>query len=437
MSEFRIDIEKLAFGGSGIGRINGKVCFVPFSCPGDELLVALTSEKRSYLTARIVEIITPSSDRATPTCPLFGSCGGCSWQHIAYHRQLEAKRRILAETLWRGARIAEELIAEVLPAPGQYGYRSRVQFKVFYAGNKLQIGFFRQGSHYVEDAPGGCPVALPVINQAIQRLREVLSHFNEPQSIPQINIDCGDQGAVAIVSYIGKDPDGAAFFLESHFTSLVPLTGLYIQTGRKSTLRKVCGDDFLVYAMPAGTAGAPPVQLAFRPGGFSQVNSSQNRAILEHLRRLACFDGSERVLDLYCGNGNLSLPLARDVAAITGIEEFEGSIAAAIDNCRRNGIDNADYIVADAAGGVRRLADNGQHYDVVILDPPRTGAADALHEICRLGPEKIVYVSCDPNTLARDCGLLSAQGYNVRASIPVDMFPQTYHLESITLLLRG
>lgn len=435
MTQHIIAIEKLAFGGNGLGRIDGKVCFVPFSCPGDELLVAITAEKRSYLTAKIIETRTPSPARVTPPCPLFGSCGGCDWQHVAYGEQLAAKRQILAETLWRGARVPEERIGPVLAAPEQYGYRSRVQFKLFGAKDRLQIGFFRQGTHFVEDAPAGCPVALPAINEVLARLREVLSRFRDPRSIPQINIDSGDEGLVAIVNYIGSDPEGTAAFLAGHFAALAPLTGLFLQTGRKSTMRKVCGSDLLAYAMPAaGTA--PPCRLTFRPGGFSQVNAAQNRAILEQIRRLADVRGSERVLDLYCGNGNFSLPLASQVASITGIEEYEGSIAAAIDNCRQNGIDNAEYLAADAARGLRKRADEGQRYDVVILDPPRTGAAEVLPELGRLAPEKIIYVSCDPNTLARDCGILAAAGYRVRASIPVDMFPQTYHLESITLLLR-
>lgn len=437
MTEFTLFIEKLAFGGSGVGRINGKVCFVPFSCPGDELQVCITSEKRSYLTARITEVITPSQYRVTPHCSLFGSCGGCCWQHIAYPRQLVEKRQILAETLWRGARVREELITDIVPSPEQYGYRSRVQFKLYGGGEKPRIGFYRQGSHYVEDAPKGCPIARPIINQAIQRLREALSYFSEPRAIPQIDIDSGDQGVAAIVHYLGKDLAGTTLFLAKHFVSLAPLTGLFLQTGRKSTLRKVCGDESLAYSMPGGAAGVSPFQLTFRPGGFSQVNSSQNHAILEQIRRLVNFDGSERVLDLYCGNGNFSLPLAMEVAAITGIEEFEGSIAAAIDNCRRNGIKNAVYAESDAVRGIQRLADDAQFYDVVILDPPRSGAVDALNEICRLNPKKIVYVSCDPNTLARDCGLLFAKGYRVLACIPFDMFPQTYHLESLTLLQLG
>jgi 23S rRNA (uracil1939-C5)-methyltransferase len=268
-------------------------------------------------------------------------------------------------------------------------------------------------------------------------LRAVLADFPEQAAIPQINVDCAEQGAVGIVNYIGRDPDRAAAFFERLGHSLKPLTGLYLQTGRKSTLRKVWGDDLLAYSLPGGPAGAASCKLAFRPGGFSQVNGDQNRAMLEIIRKLADFGGRERVLDLYCGNGNFSLPLAGEVEHITGIEEYEGSIAAAIDNCRQNGVDNAEYIIADAARGVRRLADADRRFDVVILDPPRSGAVDAVRELHRLRPERIIYISCDPSTLARDCGLLSADGYAVRASVPVDMFPQTHHLESITLLQQG
>lgn len=436
MTVARVNIEKLAFGGNGIGRIDGKVCFVPLSCPGDELLVDITAEKRSYLTAGIVEIITPSPHRVVPPCPLFGSCGGCCWQHIAYPLQVYAKRQILAEALWRGARVPDEKVSDLVQAPEQYGYRSRVQFKLYGGADKLRIGFYRHGSHFVEDAPQGCPIALPVINEALLCLREMLTSFPEPTAIPQINIDCGEQGVVAIINYIGRDPDMVATFFEKNHCSLEPLTGIFLQTGRKSSLRIVTGSRVLAYSLPGGGVDASPCSLNFRPGGFSQVNSVQNRAMLNIIRELSCFDGHERVLDLYCGNGNFSLPLAREVASITGIEDYKDSIAAAVDNCRVNGIENAEYFVSDAAHGVRRLADNGRQYDVVILDPPRSGAADSVGEICRLNPEKIIYISCDPNTLARDCGTLSAGGYNVLKSIPIDMFPQTYHLESITLLQR-
>ncbi|HEX9078523.1 MAG TPA: class I SAM-dependent RNA methyltransferase [Desulfuromonadaceae bacterium] len=430
---FQVSIESLAFGGSGVGRIDGKVCFVPFSCPGDEVRVRVVSEKRSYLTARIEEIVAPSPHRVAPPCPLFGSCGGCSWQHIDYPRQVEAKRLILSEAMWRGARVPADLVAETVASPLRFGYRSRVQFKLHAGAGGLHIGFYRQGSHFVEDAPRGCPVALGLVNDALRRLREVLATFPEPAAIPQINIDCAEQGAVGIVNYIGRNPEGAAAFFDRHAQALKPLTGLYLQTGRKSTLARVWGDGRLVYTLPTGSGTC---ELGFRPGGFSQVNGSQNRALLERIRDLAGFRGEERLLDLYCGNGNFSLPLAGEVGAVTGVEEYGDSIAAARDNCCRNGITNAEFIVADAGGAVRRFAAEGRRYEVVILDPPRSGAAETVRELRHLKPERIIYISCDPSTLARDCGLLAADGYRVVTAVPVDMFPQTYHVENIALLQR-
>ncbi len=427
-------IDSLAFGGNGVCRLDGKVCFVPFSCPGDQLRLAVTAEKRSYQTARITEILAPSADRVNPPCPVFGSCGGCNWQHIDYHRQLEAKRRILAETLWRSARVPAECVAETVPSPLRYGYRSRVQFKLYATPDRLHIGFYRGTTHLVEDIADGCAVALPVINQALQQLRPVLEASPGRTTIPQINVECGDAGCVAIVNYIGPDREGIAAYFREQRDRLASLTGLWLQTGRKSTLTRVWGDERLYYRLPS--PGRDDILLGFTPGGFSQVNRDQNRTMLEIVREMAELDGTGHLLDLYCGNGNFSLPLAGSAASVTGMEEYEGSICEAETNMRANGIVNAEFLCADAAVGVRKLADAGRVFDLVILDPPRSGAPGVASEIPRLRPERIIYVSCDPNTMARDCGVLAGQGYRVERSIPLDMFPQTYHLESITLLRR-
>jgi 23S rRNA (uracil1939-C5)-methyltransferase len=255
-------------------------------------------------------------------------------------------------------------------------------------------------------------------------------------SIPQINIDCGDQGVIGIVSYIGSDRAGAVKFFQEQRSGLEPLSGLYLQLGKKALLLKVYGDDTLEYSLPAVAPDAPVCRLTYRPGGFSQVNRTQNSALLQLVRRFADCRGDERILDLYCGNGNFSLPLAGCCTAVTGIEEYGDSISAAIDNALLNGILNAEFIRADAAAGLGRLVAEGRKFDCVLLDPPRSGAADLVRDICRLKPGKVVYISCDPATLARDCGLFSAGGYQVQASVPVDMFPQTYHIESVTLLRR-
>jgi 23S rRNA (uracil1939-C5)-methyltransferase len=428
-------IDKLAFGGNGICRINGKVCFVPFSCPGDEVRLAVTSEKRSYCVARIVELIVPSPFRVTPPCPVFGRCGGCSWQHVEYAQQLVAKQQILVETLWRGARVAGECVRPVLPSPAQYGYRSRVQFKLHASADSLRIGFFRSNSHLVEDVGHGCAISLPVINSTLASLRVVLASFPDTSAIPQISIDCAEEGVIAVVTYNGSDQRAAAAFFRERRADLVPLTGVYLNTGGKA-LQKLYGDDLLAYTLPSASPEANACRLTYQPGGFAQVNRGQNRAMLELVRQLGCFQGSERVLDLYCGNGNFALPISGEVATVTGIEEYPQSIAAAEANRILNNITNAEFNCADAAAGLKQLAAVGRRFDSVILDPPRSGAAEAVPDLCRLNPARIIYVSCDPSTLARDCGLLAESGYHVRECVPVDMFPQTYHLESVTLLQK-
>ncbi len=435
MKDFEISIDRLAFGGGGVGRYDGKVCFVPYSCPGDDLKVSLITDKKSYSTASITEIVKSSADRVEPPCPLFGSCGGCNWQHINYTRQLISKREIFADTLWRGARIAGDLIEDVVPSAHPYGYRSRVQFKLHYAKNQLQMGFYRQGTHFVEDASDGCPVAMPVINEALRSFRSVLKSFTDPNQLPQINIDCAGEVVIAVVNYIGNDIDGVAGFFKNYMTELRPVTGLYIQSGRKVRLRKIYGDDLLTYVLPDKVG--KQCQLSYKPGAFSQVNRDQNIKLLELVRQFSEFKGTEQVLDLYCGNGNFSIPLSGDVYSMTGIEEYKDSISSAMENAVKNGITNSEFICSDAVVGVRQLVAAGRKFDVVILDPPRSGAGDAVVEVLKLNPEKIIYISCDPSTLARDCGAFVKNGqYHVRSSIPVDMFPQTYHLESVTLLVK-
>lgn len=430
-------IDKLAFGGNGVCRIDGKVCFVPFSCPGDELSLRITADKKSYCTASIAGIITPSPSRTVPECSIFGVCGGCSWQHISYPVQLQQKRQILAETLWRGARVPADLIDDVVPASNQYGYRNRLQFKVSARNGKLRIGFYRQGSHQVEDAAGGCPVAAPVINQVLNCCRDVLRSYPDAQSVSQLSIDAGDSGVVVVIRQSGAvTSKNRAYFIDRS-GDFGPCTGLYIKTDNHPECQKLWGSDLISYRMNRADSGQIPLELAYPPGGFAQVHQLQNISMLSVIRQLGAFTAVEKLLDLYCGNGNFSLPLAAEVASVLGIEGNAGSIRAAENNRELNNVANARFICDDVSAGVLRLADEGMKFDTVLLDPPRSGAGDAISGIVCLQPNKIIYVSCDPSTLARDCGLLTGCGYTVVKTVPIDMFPQTYHLESVTLLLRS
>ncbi len=430
-------IEKLAFGGNGVCRIDGKVCFVPFSCPGDEVSLQITAQKKSYSTASISGILNPSHFRTVPECSIFGACGGCNWQHINYPAQLEHKRNILAETLWRGARVPADLIDDVVPASFQYGYRNRLQFKVSAQKGKLRIGFYRQGSHLVEDAVGGCPIAAPLINQVLSCCRAVLASYPDAQSVTQLSIDAGDNGVLVIIHQTGRVSSNSRDYLIGRSGEFGPCTGLFIKADNQRNIEKLWGSSEISYRMNLADPDQNPVELTYPPGGFAQVHQLQNVTMLSVIRRLGAFSSTEHLLDLYCGNGNFSTPLAAEVASVVGIEGNAESIRAAEYNKELNKVANIQFFCDDAASGVRTLVDQGRTFDAVLLDPPRAGAGDSVAGIVSLKPNKLIYVSCDPSTLARDCGLLSGFGYSVVRSVPIDMFPQTYHIESVTLLCRS
>lgn len=436
MSQLTATIDRLAFGGNGVCRVDGKVCFVPFSCPGDEVELQIVSQNKSYCTASISRIISPSSHRTAPVCTIFGICGGCNWQHINYSEQIQQKRMIFSDTLWRGARVAADRIGDAVPALSPYGYRSRLQFKVSVLTGKLAIGFYRQGSHRVVDAVCGCPVASPTINQLLGCCRNILQSYPAIQSVTQLSINSGIDGAAVVIHQKGRITSIDKRYLVERYDDLSGCSGLYLKSDTQQGCEKLRGSSDVSYHLAPAAPDKKPVVLAYPPGGFAQVNQQQNEAMLSVIRRLGCFCTHDRLLDLYCGNGNFSIPLAAEVASVCGIEGNAESIRAAEQNKESNMVANVRFFCDDAASGVRRIIDHSEIFDTVLLDPPRTGAADVVSGIADLQPNKIIYVSCDPNTLARDCNLLSGHGYRVSESIPIDMFPQTYHLESVTLLCR-
>jgi 23S rRNA (uracil1939-C5)-methyltransferase len=436
MRDITLKIEKMTYGGSGLGHVDGKVCFVPYTAPGDLAQVRVRSEKKSYIDASLTALPEPSHHRVDPPCPVFGECGGCNWQHLPYDLQCSEKKDIFTDILWRSARVEASCVLPIIPSPDPYGYRARVQLKIRSVNGALQVGFYRSGSHYVVALPGRCEIALPEINHLLPELHELLRLCPEPDCIPQIDVAAGDDGIMAAVChYIGADQEGFAGFLARNRALVPSVGGLYLQSGRKATLRKIWGVDALTYRIPVDpSVSGTELKLSFSPGGFAQINFRQNRALVETVLTSLGLTGEERVLDIFCGNGNFSLPLAVHCREVTGIEEYEPSIADARANARASATTNVRFICGDAGAIVREMASNGDRFEIVLLDPPRTGAADIARVLSDLRPAKIVYVSCDPPTLARDIGILRGRGYVVTSCRPVDMFPQTHHIESVTLL---
>jgi 23S rRNA (uracil1939-C5)-methyltransferase len=431
-----INIDKLAFGGSGFGRIDGKACFVPYTAPGDVAEISISKDKRSYSEGVLNKLLKSSDSRIQPICPVFGICGGCNWQHISYDEQCLQKDQIFADTLWRSARVDASRIKPVLRSSSPFNYRQRVQLKVSFAGGKLSLGFYRTASHHVVDLPGRCDIAIPALNNALDEVRSLLTSFGEPHEVKQVDLVSSADGHVSLLfHYIGDDTDELSRYLAASEKSLCTIHGVAIKAGRNSSIRHIFGSERVAYAVP--DSGGGEMELYFSPDSFSQVNFAQNRVIIESIIDFCSSTAPSTILDLFCGNGNFSLPLAKISKKIVGYESFEKSVSLAGYNALSNGINHANYICRDSAEGVDAVAEAGEFFDLVIIDPPRAGADSIAGKLCKVAASHIIYISCDPPTLSRDLATLQKSGFEVMSIQPVDMFPQTYHLESITFLKKS
>lgn len=437
MAEASVAIERMCYGGAGFGRVEGKACFVPLTAPGDIARVRIVKEKRSFVEGELVELDQASPLRIEPVCPAFGKCGGCDWQHLPYEEQLKQKGEIFTDSLRRIGKVQVDHILPVAGSPKRYGYRSRIQLKVGRKNGAIILGFFRTGSHDIIDLEGGCPIADPLLNTMAAELRPLLARLPEPDAIQQIDLSIGDDGrGIAVARFSGTKVQRLIERLLEARADIPSVSGLFVTAGPKGQPEPVFGIDSLSYRVPEGLLpDSREVTLRFSRGGFSQVNYQQNLELVRTVWEWGGFTGKERVLDLFCGNGNISIPIAPYVAEVVGVEGFGPSIQDAAANVAANGVGNATFMVSDAGQAVRRFAKRGERFDVVILDPPR-GGAEAAGDITLLSPDKIIYISCDPATLARDLALICEKGYRVTRSKPVDMFPQTYHLESVTELVK-
>jgi 23S rRNA (uracil1939-C5)-methyltransferase len=429
MKNIELTIETLTNGGRGLGRHNGKAVFVPFSAPGDRLFCKVVREKAQYAIAETVTILEPSLLRRKPPCPYYGDCGGCQWQHMSYPVQTEWKAQVFREMLLRKDLIAEDRIKPIVAAPAEFGYRNRVQLKCRLTKQGLLMGFFRPGSHTIVDVDR-CLLVAPDIQAVVDRLRLLLPDAPHLESLSQVDLACDDQGEVQVVMHVELR---ARRRFREWLVEVACKEGFNaaLNVGRKASLEIVHGRGVLHYQV-----GQPELKLQVSAGGFAQINSPQNRVLVDELVREAALQGGERVLDLFCGTGNFSLPLARSAAALVGVEGYAPAIADARRNADANGIRNCTFYAEDAAGAVSRhgLKD---HFDVVALDPPRSGSYQVVKELSVTQTDRIFYVSCDPGSLVRDLTQLSEAGYRVVSSQPFDLFPQTWHIESLTVLERG
>jgi 23S rRNA (uracil1939-C5)-methyltransferase len=414
-----VAIERLAAGGDGVGRVGGKTVFVPLSAPGDVVEAEIVEDRRTFSRARIRRIVTPSRDRVEPPCPLFGACGGCAWQHLAYEAQLLAKRTIVEDALRRIGRLAPPPVPPVLPSPLQYGYRHRARLHVAIEGGAARLGFFRAGSHRVVPVER-CPVLHPALDAALAALAAALRRGGATLAPGTgVRADTGWEGATVRLTF--GDPRGVA---------------LRIPPSLEHALLEAF--DAAGIALEIAGAGRRRLRLPLGPGGdalvttgatFTQVNLLQNRALVAAALDLAAVRPGEEALDLCCGLGNLAVPAAGRGARVLGVDLDGEAVRQARENARRAGCD-ATFVRGDAAATAAALAGEGRRFDLVLLNPPRGGAREACAALAGLAPARIVVVSCDPATLARDAAVLAGGGFRLAAARPLDLFPQTAHIET-------
>ncbi len=421
-------IETLTHGGNGLGRLEGMAVFVPGTAPGDRIRCRIVKRHKRHAEGVLEELLVPSPQRREPPCPVAGLCGGCQWQHLDYAAQCAAKEGIFHGLMQRQGEVPAAALKPLVAAPAEWGYRSRVQFKCRQTEQGFVIGFYRPASHYVVDM-AGCSILDPRIEKALQRVRPWLAEGPCPDRIPQVDMAVGDDGGVRLVVHaIAEDNSPLAAWLTPR--AVEAGYALFLQNGRKDSLQMLVGPPDLTIEVDQ-----PPLQLTYGPGGFAQVNLEQNRILVKAVLEAAALEGGERVLDLFCGMGNFSLPLARRAREVIGVEDYAPSIASAVHNAEVNGLANARFFACPAEGALNRLAAEAP-FDLVLLDPPRSGAYAVMRELVKVRPQKILYISCDPATLARDLVPLQHGGYQVRSCQPFDLFPQSYHVESLTVLER-
>lgn len=424
--EVQAAIQSMAFKGYGIARVDGKVLFVPYSATGDKAQVEIIEEKKDYSIGRLSKILEPSPWRVDPPCPYFGVCGGCQWQHIDYSLHGELKREILKETLKRIGGMKEIPSVTVSPSPEPYGYRVRVQLKV----KEKAIGYYQEGSRHIVDVDH-CPISHPLINLTIRLLRKELPFFSRMEEV-EINVSPEEGRGILILHPLSllSYPQGTDDFLRSFLQNHPMLKGIAIVEKDGLTL---LGDPSLNFSISFIHDGEERIlRLRASPESFFQVNLGQNRRLIETILDFSGTKEEGKVLDLYAGIGNLTLPLATVAGEATGIEENRAAVEDARVNVEKNGIRQCDFI----RGRVEEVLKNWQKpkTDLIVLDPPRTGCKRIVDQISELKPRRIAYTSCEPTTFSRDLRLFSKRGYGLEKLALIDMFPQSSHMEVVGLL---
>jgi 23S rRNA (uracil1939-C5)-methyltransferase len=430
------EIEKLSHEGRGMSRHDGRIVFIDGALPGETVRAEFTTVKGSYAEARTVEVLTAAAERVNPACPHFHACGGCSLQHYSHDAQLNFKEAVLHERLAHAAGVSDY---RKLPAisGAEFGYRRKARLAVRYVAKKerVLVGFREQHSSFITDMDS-CAVLEPEAARLLPLLSVLIGRLHCREQLPQVEVAIGDaqpeSNSCALIfrhlqALDRHDLDALLAFGAEHAIDI------YLQPKGPESVHRILpatGEERLYYALPDFK-----LLLAFHPMDFTQVNAGINRQMVHRAIELLELAPGDRVLDLFCGLGNFTLPLATRAAEVIGVEGAAAMVDRGTENAQRNNLANARFVKADLTLPPDQHAWLKQGFDKVLLDPPRSGAIEVLPAVIAARPARIVYVSCNPATLARDAAFLAEQGYVLAAAGVMDMFPHTSHVEAMALFL--
>lgn len=427
-------IESLDHEARGITRLEGKTIFVEGALPGEIVEYASFRRKPSYELAHLVNVISGSVSRIRPHCEYFGVCGGCAMQHLEPSAQVAAKQRVLEDSLWHIGRVRpEQILSPIQGAPWGYRHRARLGVRNVPKKGGALVGFHERRSSFIADMRS-CAVLPPHVSDLLLPLRELVAALSIPDRLPQIEVAVGEQCTALVLRILepmnARDEDLLRQFADRHGVVF------YLQPKGPDTVYRFypLPGPRLSYRLPEFA-----LELEFRPTDFTQVNHAVNRVLVRRALRLLDPRPGERIADLFCGLGNFTLPIARSGASVVGVEGSQALVERGRESAVANGL--ADRVEFDVANlfecTPESLAALG-HFDKVLIDPPREGAIEVVNAIGEDGPRRIVYVSCNPATLARDASVLvNDKGYAFKAAGVVNMFPHTGHVESLAVFEKA
>ena len=441
--EYEIRISSLGSSGEGVGRMEGFTVFVQGALPGELVRVRIGEVKKSYASGRLLKVLEASLDRVKPKCPIYKECGGCQLQHLSYEGQLKVKQQQVKDAMERIGNNNDLPVLPVLGAESPWNYRNKVAFPVGREKGRTIIGCFAQGSHKIIDA-SNCLIQDELNNEAINAVREVVEKLGIPVYdedrhtgiMRHVVARTGINGQLMVVLVTAvkelRREKEIVKMLRSRLPKMVSLQQ-NIQTYRNNVI--LGRETKLLWGRPTIKAKLGKFLFNVSARSFFQVNTKQAEVLYDKALEFAQLTGKETVIDAYCGTGTISLYLAQKARKVYGVEIVSPAIKDAEKNARENNVRNAEFIVGDCTKVMPRLYKQGVRPDVVVVDPPRAGCTQqVLETFANMQPQRIIYVSCNPATLARDIEILDGLGYKAEKVQPVDMFSHSSHVENVCLL---